>query len=78
MFKVVTAFTLAHSLILTLAALQVVSLPSRWVEAAIAASVLLAAANNIRAFFRGRLWLVAFVFGLVHGFGATRPYLGGK
>jgi hypothetical protein len=68
-FKVVTAFTLAHSLTLTLAALRVVSLPSRWVEAAIAASVLLAAANNIRAFFRGRLWLVAFVFGLVHGFG---------
>jgi hypothetical protein len=31
--------------------------------------VLLAAINNIRAFFHGRLWLVAFVFGLIHGFG---------
>jgi HupE/UreJ protein len=68
-FKVVTAFTLAHSLTLSLTALQIVSLPSRWVEAAIAASVLLAAANNLRAFFPGRLWLVAFGFGLVHGFG---------
>jgi hypothetical protein len=68
-FKVVTAFTLAHSLTLSLAALQVVRLPSRWVESAIAASVLLAAINNIRAFFHGRIWLVAFAFGLIHGFG---------
>jgi len=68
-FKVVTAFTLAHSLTLSLAALQIVVLPSRWVESAIAASVLLAAINNIRAFFRGRVWMVAFAFGLIHGFG---------
>jgi hypothetical protein len=68
-FKIVTAFTVAHSLTLSLAALRIVALPSRWVEAAIAASVLLAAANNVRAFFHGRLWLVAFVFGLIHGFG---------
>lgn len=68
-FKVVTAFTLAHSLTLSLAALQVVKLPSRWVESAIAASVLLAAINNIRVLVRERVWLVAFVFGLIHGFG---------
>jgi hypothetical protein len=68
-FKVVTAFTLAHSLTLSLAALQIVVLPSRWVESAIAASVLAAAVNNIHVLFRRRLWVVAFVFGLIHGFG---------
>ena len=68
-FKVVTAFTLAHSLTLTLASLGTVSLPSRWVETAIAASVVLAALNNIFPVFRGRRPLAAFVFGLIHGFG---------
>jgi hypothetical protein len=67
--KVVTAFTLAHSLTLTLASLQLLSLPSRWVESAIAASVLLAALNNLFPLFRGRRPLAAFVFGLIHGFG---------
>jgi HupE / UreJ protein len=67
--KVVTAFTLAHSLTLTLASLHVLSLPSRWVESAIAASVALAALNNLWPLFRGRRWVAAFGFGLVHGFG---------
>ncbi|MET3131749.1 hypothetical protein AAKU55_002012 [Oxalobacteraceae bacterium GrIS 1.11] len=67
--KVVTAFTLAHSLTLTLASLSLVSLPSRWVEAAIAGSVLLAALNNLLPLFRSRRPLAAFVFGLIHGFG---------
>jgi hypothetical protein len=68
-FLIVTAFTLAHSLTLTLAALEVVALPSRWVESAIAASVVAAALNNIYPVLERRLWAVAFVFGLVHGFG---------
>ena len=67
--KVVTAFTLAHSLTLTLASLSLVSLPSRFVESAIAASVVLAAINNIYPLFRGRRPLAAFLFGLLHGFG---------
>ena len=67
--KVVTAFTLAHSITLTLASLHVVSLPSRWVESAIAASVVLAALNNIFPLFRGRRPHAAFAFGLLHGFG---------
>ena len=67
--KVVTAFTVAHSITLTLAALEVVKLPSRLVESAIAASVVLAALNNLRPLVRERVWLVAFVFGLLHGFG---------
>jgi hypothetical protein len=67
--KVVTAFTLAHSITLSLAALGVISLPSRLVESAIAASVVLAALNNLRGTIEGRRWVMAFVFGLLHGFG---------
>jgi hypothetical protein len=68
-FKVVTAFTVAHSITLALASLAVVSLPSRLVESAIAASVVLAALNNLWPVVRGGRWLVAFGFGLLHGFG---------
>ena len=67
--KIVTAFTVAHSITLTMAALGFVQLPSRWVESAIAASVIFAALNNIFPFFQGKRWLVAFIFGLIHGFG---------
>ncbi|MDB5860539.1 MAG: hypothetical protein JWQ76_4228 [Ramlibacter sp.] len=67
--KVVTAFTLAHSITLSLAALGVVSLPSRFVESVIAASVVVAALNNLRGTIDKRRWVMAFVFGLVHGFG---------
>ncbi|MEG1115999.1 MAG: HupE/UreJ family protein, partial [Janthinobacterium sp.] len=67
--KVVTAFTLAHSITLTLASLSLVSLPSRWVESAIAASVILAALNNLLPLFRGKRPVAAFAFGLIHGFG---------
>lgn len=67
--KVVTAFTLAHSITLTLASLSLVSLPSRWVESAIAASVVLAALNNLLPLFRGKRPVAAFAFGLIHGFG---------
>ncbi len=66
---VVTAFTVAHSITLTLATLQIVALPSRLVESAIAASVVLAAANNLWPLVERRRWLVAFSFGLIHGFG---------
>ncbi|MFO1397599.1 MAG: HupE/UreJ family protein [Burkholderiales bacterium] len=67
--KVVTAFTVAHSITLSLAALGVVMLPSRLVESAIAVSVVLAALNNVWPVVLGRRWVLAFVFGLVHGFG---------
>ena len=67
--KIVTAFTLAHSITLTLATLGVVTLPSRLVESAIAASVVLSALNNVFPMFEGRRWMVAFAFGLIHGFG---------
>ena len=67
--KIVTAFTLAHSLTLTLAALGALSLPSRLVESAIAASVILAALNNLWPLVHRWRALVAFAFGLIHGFG---------
>ncbi|MGQ0697992.1 MAG: HupE/UreJ family protein [Panacagrimonas sp.] len=66
---VVTAFTLAHSVTLTLAALGWVRLPGMLVETAIAVSVLLAALNNLRPVVQDARWVVAFGFGLIHGFG---------
>lgn len=66
---VVTSFTAAHSVTLSLAALGWVSLPSRLVESAIALSVVLAAANNLWPVVAHRRWMVAFSFGLIHGFG---------
>ena len=68
-FRVVTAFTVAHSITLSLAALAVIELPSRLVESAIALSVVLAALNNLWPLVHRGRWLVAFGFGLVHGFG---------
>lgn len=67
--KVVTAFTLAHSVTLSLAALGYVELPSRWVESAIAASVIAAALNNLWPLLHHRRAALAFAFGLVHGLG---------
>jgi len=66
---IVTAFTLAHSLTLSLAALGWVTPASRLVEPAIALSVLLAAINNVRPLVTRRAWVVGFGFGLIHGFG---------
>ena len=68
-FKVATSFTVAHSITLSLAALSVIVLPSRLVESTIALSVVLAALNNVWPLVHGRRWLVAFGFGLIHGFG---------
>jgi hypothetical protein len=65
---IVSAFTLAHSITLSLAALEVVVLPSRWVESAIAGSVIFVAVKNLTNSFEGR-WQTAFLFGLIHGFG---------
>jgi hypothetical protein len=67
--QVVTAFTFAHSLTLSLAVLGLVHLPARWVESAIALTVLLGALNNLRPVIVRRRWAVAFAFGLVHGLG---------
>lgn len=67
--KIVTAFTVAHSVTLSLAALGVVNLPSRLVEVVIAASIAIAATDLLVPIFRDKLWIVVVVFGLFHGFG---------
>jgi len=67
--KVVTAFTLAHSLTLALSFFGVMRPPSQWVEVGIALSVFAAAWNNLRPFLPGRAWAMAMGFGLVHGLG---------
>jgi hypothetical protein len=67
--RVVTAFTAAHSTTLALAALGLVTLPSRWVEAAIALSVLVAAVLNLAPRAPRLGAKLAFGFGLVHGLG---------
>lgn len=65
--RIVTAFTLAHALTLWLAASGQLSLPSRWVETAVAATVAFAGINNVWPLVhRGLFWLAA-LFGLIHG-----------
>jgi len=67
--KIVTAFTVAHSITLSLSALEVLRLPSRFVESGIAASVVLAAVNNLFRVLEEDRWTAAFALGLLHGFG---------
>jgi hypothetical protein len=67
--KVVTAFTLAHSITLSLAAFDVIRLPSRLTESIIAASIIIAALNNVFPRVTEGRWRIAFAFGLLHGFG---------
>ena len=70
LLKTVTAFTLAHSITLTIAALGVWNPSPRYVEPLIALSIVMVAAENLRKSKRADLrpWL-ALVFGLIHGFG---------
>lgn len=72
----VTAFTLGHSLTLALGAFSWVSLPSTWVELAIAGSVLVTAVHALRPIFPGRELLLTAAFGLVHGLAFAGTLLG--
>lgn len=67
--KIATAFTVAHSITLTLAGLGVIELPGRPVEIIIALSIILAALHNLRPVVTNREWVLAFGFGLFHGLG---------
>jgi hypothetical protein len=69
LLRVVTMFTLAHSVTLSLAALDVVRLPSRLIEGTIALSIGVMALNNIKPVFNDRGYLAIFAFGLFHGLG---------
>jgi hypothetical protein len=67
--KVLSAFSVAHTVTLALAVLQIVVPPSRVIEAAIALTIGLAALDLLVPFLGPRRWLVAGGFGLIHGFG---------
>lgn len=67
--KIITFFTIAHSITLALASLDIINLPSRIVESIIALSIALAALHNIIPIFKHKEWMIAFGFGLFHGFG---------
>jgi hydrogenase/urease accessory protein HupE len=75
LLKTITAFTVAHSITLALSVLEVVRLPQGPVEAVIALSILFLARELMlpeerrSAIMRIRPWLMAFTFGLLHGFG---------
>ena len=72
--KIVTAFTVAHSITLMLAALKIVKLPPALVESIIAASVVFASVNNLVPMVRSKTWAIAFAFGLIHGFGFANVF----
>jgi hypothetical protein len=65
--KTLTAFTLAHAIVLTPAVLGAVNVPARLVEPAVALTIMLAAFDNIRPILPRLRWQVAFLFGLIHG-----------
>jgi hydrogenase/urease accessory protein HupE len=67
--KIVTAFTVAHSITLALATFNVLNIPSRIIEPLIAASIVYVGIENIFRKDLDRRWLLAFAFGLVHGCG---------
>jgi hypothetical protein len=68
LFKIITAFTLAHTLTLALAVLQVVKLRPQLVEVGIAVTIMYVAAENLWVRDTGYRWMLTFGFGLVHGF----------
>ncbi len=67
--KIITAFTVAHTLTLALAVMQIVSLPRQLVEIGIALTIMYVAAENLWVTSTRHRWLLTFGFGLVHGFG---------
>ncbi len=73
LLKVVTAFTLAHSVTLALTTLGIIALPGRIIESGIALSIAYVAAENIFSRNKSGLersrWIITFVFGLLHGMG---------
>jgi hypothetical protein len=69
LLKIITAFTVAHTLTLALAVLQIVRLPGQWVEIGIAVTIMYVAAENFWKGDTNHRWRLTFGFGLVHGFG---------
>lgn len=76
LIKVISGFTVSHSLTLTLSVLGYVDLPSRLVESGIALSIIIAALNNVYPSVTRRAWVIAFAFGLIHGLGFASALAG--
>lgn len=74
--KVISGFTVSHSVTLSLSVLGIIDLPSRLVESGIALSVIVAAFNNIYPIVTRRAWVVAFAFGFIHGLGFASALAG--
>ncbi|MEX0278365.1 MAG: HupE/UreJ family protein [Ruegeria sp.] len=67
--KIVTVFTIAHTITLCLATFEVITLPITLVEAVIAISIAVVALGNLIPRFHASSWKVVFLFGIFHGFG---------
>ncbi len=67
--KIITLFTIAHSITLSLAALQLVDVNAVIVESIIALSIIAIAINNLKPYYNAHAWLLVFLFGLFHGLG---------
>jgi hydrogenase/urease accessory protein HupE len=67
--KIITSFTIAHSITLILAALKIVTLPQRLVECGVALTIIYVAVENLWRKNITHRWTLTFVFGLIHGFG---------
>lgn len=67
--RVITAFTIAHSVTLSMASLGLLALPEKLIESAIALSIMISAALNLQQRIRISHWQLAFLFGLIHGMG---------
>ena len=78
LIKVISGFTISHSVTLSLSVLGIVDLPSRLVESGIALSVMVAALNNLYPMVTRRAWVVAFAFGFIHGLGFASALAGLK
>ncbi len=68
-FKVITAFTVAHSITLAMATFGLITLPEKLIESLIAFSIIASALLNLQHHFRFNHWQLAFLFGLIHGMG---------
>jgi hydrogenase/urease accessory protein HupE len=67
--KIITSFTIAHSITLALATLNIINVPSRIVEPLIAASIVYVGFENIVRDNFSKRWMLTFAFGLIHGCG---------
>jgi hypothetical protein len=67
--KVITAFTVAHSITLGFSVLGWISLPDKWIESVIALSIIISALLNLQNRVHFSHWKLAFLFGLIHGMG---------